>query len=188
MEPPVLHIENFIEDANKIHNEIMNYPWKQDTIKIFGKTVLEPRKVIWFAPKDLEYSYSNKRHIPMEMTPLLANIKNQIEEKIFQEFQREFKFNSVFCNLYENGGNYIGWHSDDEKGLGEIIASISLGAARDFKLRRNSDKKTWTYNLKNGDLLVMYGDCQKRFKHSLPKRKKICEPRINLTYRWFNTK
>jgi alkylated DNA repair dioxygenase AlkB len=42
------------------------------------------------------------------------------------------RFNSVLLNRYRGGGDYMGWHSDDEPELGPapVIASLSLGAAR----------------------------------------------------------
>jgi alkylated DNA repair dioxygenase AlkB len=43
----------------------------------------------------------------------------------------------VLLNLYRNGVDSMGWHSDDERELGErpVIASVSLGATRRFRLR-----------------------------------------------------
>lgn len=47
-------------------------------------------------------------------------------------------FNSLLCNLYRDGHDSIGWHSDDEASLGAepIIASLSLGDTRVFSLRK----------------------------------------------------
>ena len=186
--PPLLHIPSVCPDPKNVFAELYDYPWRQEEIKMYGKTFKEPRKVMWFAPKGHTYTYAGKENEPLEMTQLLIDLGEHASEIIEQELDQYVEFNSVFCNLYQNGDNYIGWHADDEPGLAsDIIASISLGATRDFKVRRNSDNKTWTYALADGDLAVMYGDCQEKYKHSVPKRKKVHEPRINLTFRLYST-
>lgn len=169
------------KDPNELFQELYYYEWNQEELKMFGKTVLEPRKVMWFG--STEYKYSGKVNKPRPLTPLLAHLV----EFLTNDLQRPVKFNSVFCNLYQDGTKYIGWHSDNEKGLHPepVIASISLGATRDFQLRNNNTKETITIPLCSGNLLVMYDNCQKDYKHQVPKRLRVKEPRINLTFRWF---
>jgi alkylated DNA repair dioxygenase AlkB len=80
----------------------------------------------------------------------------------------------------------MGWHSDDEAELGvnPVVASISLGAERDFILRNKSDtSEQHKFNLANGSLLIMQGQTQQCWQHSLPKRKRCLETRINLSFR-----
>ena len=81
----------------------------------------------------------------------------------------------------------MGWHSDDEKLYGDrpVIASVSLGAARDFLVRPRGGRAgpTWRYTLEDGDLLVMEGDLQRHFQHSVPKRKRVANQRMNFTFR-----
>ena len=99
----------------------------------------------------------------------------------------KFQFNSVLLNEYPNGKVGMGWHSDDERELGvdPIIASLSFGADRDFIFKHKIDKsiEKIKIHLKNGSLLLMLGSTQHHWKHSLPKRLKVREPRINLTFR-----
>ena len=96
------------------------------------------------------------------------------------------RFNGCLLNLYRNGEDRMGWHADDEPELGPqpVIASISLGAARDFRLRRK-DRSTAPFNLRlaHGSLLCMGGDTQAHWQHSLPRRTRVTTPRINLTFR-----
>jgi alkylated DNA repair dioxygenase AlkB len=40
--------------------------------------------------------------------------------------------------------------------------------------------------LRDGDLLVMRGDCQRVAQHALPKMAGVKGERINLTFRWVN--
>lgn len=98
-------------------------------------------------------------------------------------------FNSVLINRYRNGRDSMGWHSDDEPELGErpVIASLSLGAARRFLLRRRDDHALTTeFLLAHGDLLVMAGDTQRFYQHALPKTARPMGERINLTFRWIS--
>ena len=184
MQPPVLHVPGFCPDPNSVFEELLVYPWKQEQITMFGKTHNEPRKVMWFAPKGLTYFYAGKENEPLEMTQLLKDIGEYAAAVIKEQMDRDVEFNSVFCNFYKDGDNYIGWHADDEPGIAsDLIASVSLGATRDFQVRRTSDKKTWTFPLANGDLAIMHSDCQENYKHCVPKRKKVKDPRINLTFR-----
>ena len=96
-------------------------------------------------------------------------------------------FNTVLANLYRNGADSVGWHADDEAELGDApsIASVSLGAERDFQLRhrRRKDLALHTVALPHGSLLLMRGDTQKMWKHQLPRRKRVSSARINLTFR-----
>jgi alkylated DNA repair dioxygenase AlkB len=80
----------------------------------------------------------------------------------------------------------MGWHSDDEKELGKnpIIASLSLGAVRNFQLKHKTDSALkYALALEHGSLLIMKGSTQEFWKHQLPKTKKEISPRINLTFR-----
>ena len=177
----------WIKNPDELFQELYEYPWKQEQLKMFGKTIPEPRLVMWYG--NTEYKYTGKVNSPTPMTPLLKDLADKLEEFLTDDLQQPVKFNSVFCNLYQDGSKYIGWHADNEKGLDPdpepVIASISLGATRDFQLRHNSTKETCTIPLHSGNLLVMYGNCQKDYKHQVPKRLKVKEPRINLTFRWF---
>ena len=180
--PPVLHVKDWSPDPETTYEELLEYPWKQEKLTMYGKTFDEPRMVMWYGPHT--YVYAGKANKPMKMTPLLIDLGELAAATIAKELDEKVEFNSVFCNFYKDGDNYIGWHKDDEPGMtSPIIASISLGATRDFQVRRDSDKETWTWALALGDLVVMYGDCQDNYKHQLPKRQKVKTPRINLTYR-----
>ena len=95
------------------------------------------------------------------------------------------RFNFALCNLYPNGRAWLGWHSDDEPEIsGDVIASLSLGAARDFDIRRTRDRiRVARVALGHGSLLVMSGRTQRNYQHCVPKRTGCDRPRINLTFR-----
>lgn len=119
---------------------------------------------------------------PQPWLPELTELRTSIERATGTPF------NSVLINLYRDGADSMGWHADDEPELGDqpIIASMSLGAERDFVMRRREQTslhKKQVIQLKHGSLLLMQGDTQRFWHHALPKRRKITTPRINLTFR-----
>ena len=99
--------------------------------------------------------------------------------------QLRIPFNALLVNLYRDGQDCMGWHSDDEKELGEqpTIASISLGAERVFKIKHKHSNEKQSIVLQSGSCLIMNGFSQRDYQHSLPKQQKLMHPRINLTFR-----
>ena len=81
----------------------------------------------------------------------------------------------------------MGLHADDEPELGArpVIASLSLGEERTFRLRHRlrRDIAPVKLPLPSGSLLVMAGDTQENWKHEVPKERRACGERINLTFR-----
>lgn len=155
--------------------------WIEDDIRVYGKVYKQPRLTAFFANNKKSYHYSNISMSPQKFTPLLNRIKSKIEERT------QSIFSSCLLNLYRNGQDSNGWHSDDEKELGKnpTIASLSLGAERIFHLKH---KKITTLkhklSLQNGSLLVMKGETQHYWLHQIPKTKKPIDKRINLTFRF----
>ena len=92
-------------------------------------------------------------------------------------------YNAVLCNLYRDGNDSVSLHADNEPMMGDVIASVSLGALRLFRLKRNGGRWVFKRRLGHGSLLIMAGDTQKNFGHEVPKESGVTEPRINLTFR-----
>ena len=94
-------------------------------------------------------------------------------------------FNSVLINLYRNGQDSMGWHSDNETVLGKepVIASLSLGGTRRFQLKHRRSGELVSLDLPHGSCLIMQGRCQADWRHQVPKTRKQVAPRINLTFR-----
>ena len=160
--------------------------WEQHRIKIFGKWVDCPRLSAWYGDPEALYSYSNLSLTPKAWTPTLLEVRNQLAETI------ERPFNSVFLNLYRNGKDSMGWHSDDEweMGLDPVIASISLGSPRKMKFRHRFDSQVSNFALmlSQGSLLIMAGTTQKFWQHEIPKTKKSVGERLNLTFRFIQSR
>jgi len=153
--------------------------WQEEAIFIYGRWVKVPRLMCWYGEPDAWYRYSGVNHQPMPWTPALQAIRGKVEQ------QCQCTFNSVLANLYRDGKDSMGCHADDEKelGLNPVIASLSLGDQRLFKLHHKKCKEKLDVVLGHGDLLVMSGTLQHHWMHAVPKTKKLKAPRINLTFR-----
>ena len=158
---------------------LQDTPWKNDEALIFGRHIVTARKVAWYGDENYAYTYSNKTRVALPWTEELLGIKKAVE-KI-----SGVTYNSCLLNLYEDGEQGMGWHHDDEKGLGRNanIASVTFGAERRFDIRHKGNKEKISLILEHGSLLIMRGSTQTYWHHQLPKIKKIKEPRVNLTFR-----
>ena len=156
-----------------------NIAWQQDQIIMFGKAITTKRKVAFYADQNIDYTYSNVKKKGLSWTPELLKIKSLIET------HTGATYNACLLNLYHNGEEGMGWHSDDEKEIipNSSIASLSIGAERKFAFKHKLTKETVNLILENGSLLEMKGPIQQHWWHSLPKTKKVQAPRINLTFR-----
>lgn len=154
-------------------------PWQQHDVTVFGRTYRQPRLVAWYGDPGRTYSYSGLTLIP---SPWIAPI---LELKALCQELGGATFNSALLNLYRDGDDTVGWHSDDEPAFGRepVIASVSLGAVRRFDLRHKRSRGTVTVDLPPGSVLVMSGRCQAEWSHRVPRSRRVTEPRINLTFR-----
>lgn len=154
--------------------------WETHRIHLFGRQIDSPRRSVWVGDPDAHYRYSGAGFAPRPWTPVLRALGDRLETAIGT------RFNSVLANLYRDGRDGMGWHSDDEPELGTqpVIASVSLGAPRRFVLKARVGDERLALELPPGSLLVMGGDTQRHYRHALPKTARPVGPRINLTYRW----
>ncbi len=76
-------------------------------------------------------------------------------------------YNAVLCKLYRNGNDSVGLHADAEPEMGPVIASISLGAERLFRLKGPDGTVAFAERLSHGSLFIMAGKTQKNFRHEL---------------------
>ena len=154
--------------------------WKQEKIKLYGRTIPIPRLTAWFGDVGKTYMYSGITVEPEPWTPTLLKIKSRIEEV------SDVRFNSVLLNYYRNERDSVSWHSDDEPELGKdpIIGSVSFGEVRTFQLKHKTNKSLrFSRDLPDGSYLEMAGSTQHHWLHQIPKRTRKIGPRINLTFR-----
>jgi alkylated DNA repair dioxygenase AlkB len=156
-------------------------PWRSETIRMWGREFVSPRLVAWYGDEGTTYLYSGIQHEPIPWTPLLADLRRRVEEAT------DARFDSVLVNYYRGERDSVAMHSDDEKELGPepVIASLSVGETRTFVMRHKTDRsqKTRRLMLESGSLLLMQGPTQRCWQHGVPKEKRPCGPRVNLTFR-----
>ena len=176
--------ENFFsnQESKKLQqNLIDNIQWRQDKIKIFGKLIDQPRLTAFYGNTNKDYSYSGIVMKPIEWNEDLLFIRKRVEEV------EMIQFTSVLLNYYRGGKDSMGWHSDDEKELGQnpVIGSVSFGESRVFQLRHKfrKDIKKVDIALTNGSFLLMKGTTQHFWQHQIPKTNRELESRLNLTFR-----
>ena len=155
--------------------------WEQSHIRLYGRGVSIPRLNAWYADAACEYRYSGYQMPRHDWSEELLMLREKLQ------LATGLSFNSVLANLYRDGNDSVGWHSDDEPELGHnpVIASISLGEVRRFCLRHKRNQEIADIELMpgSGSLLIMAGSTQHNWKHCLPKTRKSTSARINLTFR-----
>lgn len=160
-------------------------PTEEQTCIIFGKNIDIPRRHQTFG---VDYKFNGSIQSIQPLNDLMIEIRDKIITHFNANFDVEGVPNSCLVNWYENGDEYIGYHSDDERVLveGKPIYIVSLGAERIFKMKSKEDNSVVDFVLENGSLFVMTGTTQKTHKHSIPKTKKVKDIRISLTFRYVN--
>lgn len=160
-----------------LHTELA---WQQLPVRMFGREILQPRLTAYYGDDRIDYRYSGLKLTPRPWTRQLAWLREMLVEVT------GLRFNSVLCNLYRDGRDYMGWHADDEPELGPapVIASLSFGACRRFVFKpRSGASERHEFQLQTGSLLLMSGALQRHWLHQLPKAMRVQSPRINLTFR-----
>jgi alkylated DNA repair dioxygenase AlkB len=171
---PVARADQLFEELRR------EIAWETHRIKLFGRAIDSPRLSCWIGDAGASYVYSGSRFEPRPWPVALSALREEVSQAAGANF------NSVLANLYRDGGDSMGWHSDNEPELGTrpVIASLSLGAVRRFAFKpRHGDGKPLVLSLPHGSLLLMRGDTQKNYRHALPKTAKPVGERINLTFR-----
>ena len=179
------------EEASALFETLQHdVPWGVHRIRLFGREFDAPRLSCWMGDSNALYTYSKTRFMPVPWLGVLDDLRRRLECAC------DTRFNSVLANLYRSGQDAMGWHSDDEPELGvqPVIASLSLGATRRFRLRPRQREKGrravppagLDLMLSSGSLLRMAGDIQHLYQHALPRTRQAVGARINLTFRWIH--
>ncbi len=179
----ITYFPNFLdcENANTYFELLKSsVPWRQDKIRVYGKLYPQPRLTALYGNNNRSYSYSGITMQPLPFSGTLLDIKTKISRLTPADFT------SCLLNLYRDGKDSNGWHSDDEKELGKnpVIASVSLGQERYFHLKPKKLKDLkYKILLEHGSLLLMSGPTQHYWLHQIAKTTKPIGERINLTFR-----
>ena len=178
--------QSFVGNSSTLFEELATTAaWQQQRIRLFGREHLTPRLAAWYGDPEARYRYSGLDLEPLPWLSPLQILREQLQQML------GVPFNSTLLNWYRDGNDSMGLHSDDEPELGEqpVIAAVTLGAERPLVFRpraargNKSPLKPLRLNLADGSLLVMAGDCQRHWRHELPKSRRPMAGRISLTYR-----
>jgi len=180
--PELKSIADFYDAAEceRIYSRLLNEQnWPDNRYVVAGRQFILPRLQTWHADPGIRYSYINNLLETRAWTPLLSDIRAKVESFL------NYSFNSVLVNLYRNGADYVGWHADNERELGEqpFIASLTFGAERQFEFRHKKSSASGRISLQSGTLVIMQPNFQHHWLHSVPLDTGVTEGRINLTFR-----
>ena len=147
-------------------------------ITVFGKPANQQRDVAFFSATVPHYKYSNQQ---MDAQPLTEAMEELLE---IVNTSCNTRFDAILVNRYSDGTQYIGAHSDDEKGLGDCVVSLSWGATRTFRIRdKKPNKRVIDVPMDSGMLMCMCGRFQSLYKHEVPKQLRVKSARVSFTFR-----
>ena len=172
---------------NEESNEIFNFLKKKDIeyhkpYKRFGKMVMIPRgQASYTISADIHYNYGVSGGSPIN--EVMDDTLKKITKKVNDELNTNF--NTILMNVYKNGSDCIGYHRDKETNWADKsgFATVSFGAERDFLLREEETNKTTTIIHNNGSVIYCPYPLNHTHLHSVPKRLKVKNWRISLTFR-----
>jgi alkylated DNA repair dioxygenase AlkB len=141
--------------------------WNHRTVTMYDRRLPEPRLTSWWTPSD-----------GPEPLPVLAEIRTLLSVRYGEEFD------SIGFNCYRDGADSVAWHGDRHRHTIDdpVVATVSVGAPRPFRLRPRGGGRSHSFDLGRGDLLVMGGACQHDWEHTVPKVR-AAGPRISVTFR-----
>ncbi len=175
----LLLIDNFIpkDESDFYYTTLLNQTkWYEYEMPMYEKIVTAPRMVSWYG--DSERTELNPKQ---KWSKELLTIRKKVEH------ETTLKFNAVLLNLYRNGNDGVGWHSDKtiSSNTDMNIASLTFGETRMFRLRHKFMKHIPVIEipLYHGTFLLMSGATNSYWEHQVPKTTRNVLPRINLTFR-----
>ena len=180
-------IDERIRMTEAEYQEIWNVrPQNRPKGKMFGKEITFPR---WHTTYGQTYKFNGMDEEAQDITthPYFKKIMKWVRGHSGILYGKRQAYRQLLVNWYGNGDDYIGPHSDDEPGLvkNSAIYSFSFGQARDFVVKSKDGEFRKVFKMTNNSLIIMGGEMQKYYKHSVPKRsvKKCAKTRINMTMR-----
>jgi alkylated DNA repair dioxygenase AlkB len=174
------------EEATRLFNTLLaRCAWERRRTS-FRRAV--PREEAYYGDPGTSYTYSRREYKPLPWIPELLALKGRVEHVTPLAAYTNLNlpklgYNAALCNLYRNGNDSVGLHADAEPEMRPVIASVSLGAERLFRLKTRNGAVAFAERLPHGSLLIMAGQTQKNCKHEVPKEPDVVQPRINLTFR-----
>jgi len=184
----ILVIENNIftedecKDIFKYLNEEVEIEYRKEYKGMYGRKCEVPRGQASFTLHPwIHYDYKVSGGSPPNyvMNGRLVEITERVNKSLGTNF------NTILMNLYKDGEDCISYHQDKETGWREKtgFATLSFGAERDFAIKRIDTGDAKNILHKNGMCIHMPYPLNHFYYHAIPKRKKIKDTRISLTFR-----
>lgn len=180
--PEVLYLPDFLprQRADALFARILaEGRWRRERFMLFGREVTAPRLTAWYGEGGASYRYSGVTRAAERWPASLGTLAGEVSERTGRPF------NFVVVNRFRDGRDSLGWHADDEADLGPapVIASLTLGAERTFRIRPRAGGASVGWPLAHGSLLLMWGRSQRDYKHCVPRTRRQVGERINCTFR-----
>jgi len=218
------------EEADALLKELLDESLKYNrgTFQLFERTVQTPHTWKFYVDtldkvkeQKSEYIYDGLYEADVsQTTPEMLKASRRVRETVNMEMERrvkdfypegaKLKFqspdawepNASFVNCYDGAKENVGYHSDQLTYLGPrpVIGSLSLGVAREFRVRKivprieaaSADEQGQiAIHLPHNSLLVMHAEMQEEWKHCIASAQAI-DPhplaknkRLNVTYRCY---
>jgi alkylated DNA repair dioxygenase AlkB len=147
-------------------------PWRAERRRMFDRELDVPRLVAF---------YEDGQSLP---DPALRAMADELSSHYVAELGEPFR--TVGLCLYRDGHDSVAWHGDRigrSRVEDTLVAIVSVGAPRPFRLRPRGGGRSRKFELGRGDLLVMGGSCQRTWEHSVPKVACVDGPRISMQFR-----
>ena len=167
----VEHVPGWLIGGDQVLAELTaSLPFRQRTgVRMYDRLVDEPRLTAWW----------RLEHCRPEPLPLLSDMRLLLAERYREPFD------SIGFNLYRDGDDSVAWHGDRHRHAvtNPVVAIVSVGAPRPFRLRPRGGGRSLSWSLGHGDLFVMGGACQHLWEHTVPKVRLTTGPRLSITFR-----
>ncbi|PHH69020.1 hypothetical protein CDD82_122 [Ophiocordyceps australis] len=213
-------------EADELLRELLDEAktFQKSTFKLFDQVVSSRHTSSFYVEsyealqgQKADYYYNGSKLTDVRpITRQLSNVKPVVQMAVNSEMERRIRTrypggqklkhqsgdewvpNMAFVNCYQGGDESVGWHSDQLTYLGPraVIGSLSLGVAREFRVRRvcpasGEAAGQIAIHLPHNSLLVMHAEMQEEWKHCVAPAASI-DPhpvagnrRINITYRHY---
>ncbi|KAI4843300.1 hypothetical protein E4T44_06808, partial [Aureobasidium sp. EXF-8845] len=201
----IIHNFLSADEANELLTELLDesQTFEKEVFQLFDRTVESPHTMSFYVDsfKEVEeqkttYVYNGSTIKDIRQTPpKMLSASSKVRQAVNDEIQRriaqfypngeklkyqdptEWKPNTAFVNCYDGPQQSVGYHSDQLTYLGPraVIGSLSLGVAREFRVRKIVPKDTnsgledantadsqgqISIHLPHNSLLVMHAEMQ----------------------------
>ena len=181
--PQALYVPRFLPGARAdelLADTLAGVDWQHERVTLFGRTFTARRLSACYGDPTASYGYSGLVRRALPWTERLRTLAAEVAAAVGS------RFNFVLINRFRDGGDRLGWHADDEADLGPrpVIASLSVGAERVFRMRPKAGGASIGRVLGHGSLVLMWGTSQRDFRHAVPPTARPVGERLNFTFRW----